>query len=53
MYPNSSVSIVIEVLQRVEPPHSSDAVKFGLPAILFVFLPLNNVPSFPDFTSSH
>lgn len=31
MYRSSSVSIIVEILQRVEPPHFNDAIRFSLP----------------------
>jgi hypothetical protein len=50
LYPNSSVSIVIEILQRVEPTHFSDAVRLGLSCNI---VSVNNVQLLPDFISSH
>lgn len=31
LYPNSSASIIVEILQRVEPVHFEDAIKLNSP----------------------
>lgn len=42
MYPDSNVSIVLEILQRVEPSHYNDAIRY------FSFLNLSfNLPTWP------
>jgi hypothetical protein len=45
LYPNSSVSIVIEILERVEPALFSDAVRFGLSYDLLSSI--NDLPQVP------